>query len=80
MASSKLELESLKKLIDKIAGKIPIKSLTTDRNKAIIAYMRDEQIYVKHKYDFWHIYKGIVSKLREVTIFYTNTILFRKLN
>lgn len=55
-----MELEGLKRGLQFFAGQnLQVNSLVTDRHRSISKYMREDQSEIDHRYDVWHIAKGV---------------------
>ena len=46
--------------------KIKVETITTDRNKEIAKWIREQLQNLIHKYDPWHFAKNITAKLRAI--------------
>ena len=66
--SSHMEKEGLIRCINKLnSDKIIIKQLITDRHPVVQKLLREIYPNIEHKYDVWHIAKGLSKKLTAIT-------------
>ena len=65
--SAPLEMEGFINCLADLKDKnIPVDKITTDRNKQIAKWLRENRKNIKHRYDPWHFAKNITSKLRPI--------------
>ena len=61
--SAKMELPGLKFLLQSMEERnLTINSLTTDRHRQVISYMKKEKPDINHQFDIWHVSKNIKKK------------------
>ncbi|XP_041457112.1 uncharacterized protein LOC121430959 isoform X2 [Lytechinus variegatus] len=63
--SNAMELEGLKRALEKMdAEAVEIKTIVTDRHLQIAKFLRENYPHIDHRYDVWHIAKGLKKKLK----------------
>jgi len=55
------ELEGLKRSMD-VIGRGHIKKFVTDRHRGVAKWLRENMSSVMHRFDIWHIAKGILCQ------------------
>ncbi|KAF4114060.1 hypothetical protein G5714_004283 [Onychostoma macrolepis] len=77
-ASSSVAMEPivLKRSLSKILEKgIKVDVLTTDRSPSTRKIMRVDYPFVQHEFDIWHVAKGLLKDLRQMSLFkHTGTL------
>ena len=59
-SSTHMEHKGLVKALKFLAdSSVQVETLVTDRHKQIAKYMREHEPSVDHRYDVWHVSKGI---------------------
>ncbi|KAK8783455.1 hypothetical protein V5799_010185 [Amblyomma americanum] len=63
-----MELEGLKRGLQFLENQgITVKALVTDRHIQIKAHMRRERPGIQHKFDVWHVAKGVFKKVTAIS-------------
>ncbi|KAK8775734.1 hypothetical protein V5799_030919 [Amblyomma americanum] len=63
-----MELEDLKRGLQFLENQgITVKALVTDRHIQIKAHMRRERPGIQHKFDVWHVAKGVFKKVTAIS-------------
>ena len=59
-----MEKEGLSRAIEFLsANSLDIQTLVTDRHKQIAKFISDKHPTIEHRYDVWHVCKGMLTNL-----------------
>ena len=59
-----MEKEGLSRAIEFLsANSLDIQTLVTDRHKQIAKFISDKHPNIEHRYDVWHVCKGMLTNL-----------------
>ena len=68
-SSTDMENKGLVKALKFLAdNSVQVKTFITDRHKQIARYMREQKPSIHHRYDVWHVSKGIHVHIRKYII------------
>ncbi|KAI8494608.1 hypothetical protein Bbelb_278340 [Branchiostoma belcheri] len=62
-----MELEGLRRSLDKLEDRVDVGSLVTDRHVGINKMVREDYPHIKHFFDIWHVAKGVKKKLQNLS-------------
>ena len=62
-----MELEGFVRCVDQVEEEKEIDSVATDRHAMIKKRMRTSYSHIKHRFDPWHVAKGISKKLTKLS-------------
>ncbi|XP_066263538.1 uncharacterized protein [Branchiostoma lanceolatum] len=62
-----LELEGLRRSLEKVEDHVDVGSLVTDRHLGINKMVREDYPHIKHFFDIWHVAKSVKKKLQNLS-------------
>ena len=67
--STRMEVEGLERSLDLLLNRydLPIEAIVTDRHVQVVKLLRENYPHISHFFDVWHVAKGLVKKLEQLS-------------